>query len=72
MPISNFCDEYGLQPSQIYRWQAAICEHADIISDNGLQLIAKDVKQFVRFAGIARVRTNPYYPQSDGKLPTCQ
>jgi transposase len=26
VPISDFCDEYGLQPSQNYRWQAAIFE----------------------------------------------
>ena len=27
VPISDLCDEHGLQPSQIYRWQAAIFEH---------------------------------------------
>jgi len=26
-PISDLCGECGLQPSQIYRWQAAIFEH---------------------------------------------
>jgi len=26
-PISNLCDEYGLQPSQIYYWQAQLFEH---------------------------------------------
>lgn len=31
IPISDLCDEYGLQPSQIYRWQASIVEHgADV------------------------------------------
>lgn len=25
-PISDLCDEYGLQPSQIYRWQATMFE----------------------------------------------
>ena len=29
MPISGLCDEYGLQPSQIYRWQAAIVAQKD-------------------------------------------
>jgi transposase-like protein len=30
--ISDLGDEHGLQPSQIYRWQAAIFEHgADVI-----------------------------------------
>ena len=27
VPISDLCDEHGFQPSQIYRWQAAIFEH---------------------------------------------
>jgi len=27
VPISDLCDEYGLQPRQIYRWQAAFFEH---------------------------------------------
>ena len=34
VPISELCDEHGLQPSQIYRWQAAItgrlCAPTDI------------------------------------------
>jgi transposase-like protein len=33
MPISGLCDEYGLQPSQIYRWQAAIVEHGADVFD---------------------------------------
>jgi transposase InsO family protein len=39
-----------------------------IISDNGLQFIAKDFKEFIRLAGMTHVRTSPYYPQSNGKL----
>lgn len=27
VPSSDLCDEHGLQPSQIYRWQAASFEH---------------------------------------------
>ena len=27
VPISNLCDEYGLQPSQVYYWQAQLFEH---------------------------------------------
>jgi putative transposase len=38
------------------------------ISDNGPQFIAKDVKEFIRLAGMTHVRTSPYYPQSNGKL----
>lgn len=26
-PISDLCDQYGLQPSQIYHWQAQLFEH---------------------------------------------
>jgi transposase InsO family protein len=39
-----------------------------IISDNGPQFIAKDVKEFIRAAGMSHVRTSPYYPQSNGKI----
>jgi transposase len=31
--ISDLCDEYGLQPSQIYRWQAALFEHGADVFD---------------------------------------
>jgi len=27
VPISNLCDQYGLQPSQVYYWQAQLFEH---------------------------------------------
>jgi len=33
VPISDLCDEHGLQPSQIYRWQAAIFEHGADVFD---------------------------------------
>ena len=46
-----------------------------IISDNGPQFIAKDFKEFIRLCGMThacpeprRMRTSPYYPQSNGKL----
>lgn len=39
-----------------------------IITDNGPQFIAKDFKEFIRISGMTRVRTAPYYPQSNGKL----
>jgi len=38
-----------------------------IISDNGPQFIAKDLKVFIRISGMSHVRTSPYYPQSNGK-----
>lgn len=28
VPMSNLCDEYDLQPSQIYRWQKQLFENA--------------------------------------------
>jgi transposase-like protein len=27
VPISDLCDQYGLQPSQLYNWQAQLFEH---------------------------------------------
>jgi transposase len=30
VPISDLCDEYGLQPSQIYRWQKQLFENAPV------------------------------------------
>jgi putative transposase len=44
--------------------------HAEprIISDNGPQFIARGFKDFIRIAGLTRVRISPYYPQSNGKI----
>src|ERR1700736_2997068 len=39
-----------------------------IISDNGPQFLAKDFKEFIRICGMTRVKTSPYYPQSNGKI----
>jgi len=39
-----------------------------IISDNGPQFIAKDFKEFIKIAGMAHIRTAPYYPLSNGKI----
>jgi transposase len=33
VPISDLCDEYWLQPSQIYRWQASVFEHGADVFD---------------------------------------
>jgi putative transposase len=33
-----------------------------IISDNGPQFIARDLKEFIRISGMRHVRTSPYYP----------
>ena len=46
--------------------------HPRIISDNGLQFIAKDFKELVKQLGMTHVRTSPYYPQSNGKIERCQ
>ncbi len=52
--------------------QAALKKHPGvkprIISDNGPQFIANDFNAFVRFNGMTRVRTSPFYPQSNGTL----
>jgi transposase InsO family protein len=39
-----------------------------VISDNGPQFIAKDLKEFIWLSGMTHVRTSPYYPQSNGKI----
>ena len=39
-----------------------------IISDNGPQFTARDLKEFIRISGMTHVRTSPYYPQSNGKI----
>jgi len=39
-----------------------------IISDNGPQFIAKDVKEYIRLVDMTHVRISPYYPQSNGKV----
>jgi putative transposase len=39
-----------------------------IITDNGPQFVAKDFKEFIRFAGMTHAKTSPYYPQSNGKI----
>jgi len=42
-----------------------------IISDNGLQFIARDFKEFIRISGMTHVRTSPYYPQSKDYASHC-
>ena len=39
-----------------------------IISDNGPQFIAKDLKQFIKLCNLTHVFTSPGYPQSNGKM----
>jgi len=41
--------------------------HPRIISDNGPQFIAKDLKAFIRQVGMTHVRISAGYPQSNGK-----
>jgi transposase len=33
VPISDLCDQHGLQPSQIYYWQAQLFEHGAGVFD---------------------------------------
>jgi len=42
--------------------------HPRIISDNGPQFIANELKHFIKTMGMTHVRTSPYYPQSNGKI----
>lgn len=39
-----------------------------LITDNGSQFVARDLKVYLRDRGLQHVRTSPYYPQSNGKI----
>ena len=57
IPISDLCDEHGLQPSQIYRWQAAIFEHGADVFDlkRGRQIKAAESAKDARIAKLEAV-----------------
>ena len=57
IPISDLCDEHGLQPSQIYRWQAAIFEHGADVFDlkRGRQNKAAESAKDARIAKLEAV-----------------
>ena len=46
VPISDLCDQYGLQPSQVYYWQAQLFEHGASVFDRkpGRQAKAETAK----------------------------
>ena len=46
VPISDLCDQHGLQPSQIYYWQAQLFEHGAGIFERkpGRQASAESAK----------------------------
>lgn len=46
VPISDLCDQHGLQPSQIYYWQAQLFEHGAGIFERkaGKQASAESAK----------------------------
>lgn len=33
VPISELCDRHGIQPSQVYQWQALLFEHGAVAFD---------------------------------------
>jgi putative transposase len=39
-----------------------------LISDNGKQFKAKELKEYLRECGLKQVHTSPHYPQSNGKI----
>ena len=57
IPISDLCDEHGLQPSQFYRWQAAIFEHGADVFDlkRGRQIQAAELAEDARIAKLEAV-----------------
>lgn len=44
---------------------------ARVISDNGAQFTAKELKLFLGMVGMTHTTISPYYPQSNGKLERC-
>ena len=46
VPISDLCDQHGLQPSQVYYWQAQLFEHGASIFERkpGRQASAESAK----------------------------
>ena len=46
VPISDLCDQYGVQPSQVYYWQAQLFEHGASIFERkpGRQTGAESAK----------------------------
>jgi transposase len=46
VPISDLCDQFGLQPSQVYYWQAQLFEHGAGIFERkpGRQASAESAK----------------------------
>jgi transposase InsO family protein len=42
--------------------------HPRLISDNGKQFKAKELKEYLRTCGLKQVYTSPHYPQSNGKI----
>lgn len=46
VPISDLCDAYGLQPSQVYYWQAQLFEHGACVFERrpGRQASAETAK----------------------------
>jgi hypothetical protein len=65
VPISDLCDEHGLQPSQIYRWQAAIFEHGADVFDLKKGRRAKAVES-AKDAKIAKLEA--VVAQKDAKI----
>ncbi len=39
-----------------------------LISDNGKQFKAKELKEYLRECGLRQIHTSPHYPQSNGKI----
>ena len=64
VPISDLCDQYGLQPSQVYYWQAQLFEHGAGIFERkpGRQAGAESAKD----RKIAQLET--VLAQKDAKL----
>jgi transposase len=45
VPVSDVCDEYGIQPSVFYRWQKLLFEQGQQVFDGGPRGVNKQQRQ---------------------------
>src|SRR3990172_4953670 len=65
VPISDLCDQHGLQPSQIYYWQAQLFEHGACLFErkSGRQAKAAETAKDRKIAQLQAI-----VAQKDAKL----
>ena len=45
-PVSDLCDEFGINPTVFYQWQRQLFENAHVVFDNGRKIkVVEDAKE---------------------------